>query len=322
MPESSAARLERLLQLIPWLAANPFVTISQAAAHFGVSAAQIHADLRDVCDIDVRGPLGFEHIAIRYWHSDDTVDPDAPIIVDDALGLDRPFRMGADQAALLLYALETLSLLLPGDRPDLDSTMAKIRAAYRELPQGDRGSVLRRRAANDGLAQTLQSACERGARVRITYLSAADDMPKSRVIQPVEMVENAGQTEYHAWCEEAKGWRTFLLERMQTAEIVDDSGETSRPVHTSAPSGNGFIGGQLITVALTPAGQYLLEDLPNVKIVDAAASADTVTATFNATTEWTVRWALQNADLVRVQSPEEIRSRVTELAHEALAQED
>ena len=45
MNESATARLSRLLTMVPWLLTHQGVEIDVAAAEFGVSEAQIEADL-------------------------------------------------------------------------------------------------------------------------------------------------------------------------------------------------------------------------------------------------------------------------------------
>ena len=104
---SSAARLSRLLALVPWLMVNDGITITEAATHFGVSPAQLEKDLwlLIVCGLPGHGPD--QLVDIQFWD-------DGRIHVLDAQTMSAPLRLSGDEAVALLVALRLLAQI-PGD---------------------------------------------------------------------------------------------------------------------------------------------------------------------------------------------------------------
>ena len=107
VPDTAASRLSRLLALVPWLTANPGVTVDEAAAHFDVSADQLEKDLFLLICTGRPGHFHDDLVDIQFW------DEDRRITVLDPQSLDRPLRLSPDEAASLLVALRVLAQL-PG----------------------------------------------------------------------------------------------------------------------------------------------------------------------------------------------------------------
>jgi len=115
-------RLPRLLALVPYLQARPGIPVSQAAADFGVTEAQLRKDLTLLwmCGLPGHGPgdlidLNFEG---------DTVS-----VIFDA-GMSRPLRLTGEEALALVVALRTLAET-PGvaDTNAVQRALAKVEAA-------------------------------------------------------------------------------------------------------------------------------------------------------------------------------------------------
>ena len=78
--DTAATRLSRLLALVPWLTAHDGVTIDEAAAHFGVPADQLQADLWLLIVTGRPGHMPGDLVDIQFW------DEDRRIRVLDAQG--------------------------------------------------------------------------------------------------------------------------------------------------------------------------------------------------------------------------------------------
>ena len=87
VPDTAASRLSRLLALVPWLTANPGVTVDEAAAHFDVSADQLEKDLFLLICTGRPGHFHDDLVDIQFW------DEDRRITVLDPQSLDRPLRL-------------------------------------------------------------------------------------------------------------------------------------------------------------------------------------------------------------------------------------
>ncbi len=118
---SGSAQFERLLALVPWLAANSGVSVEAAAEHFGVSAQQLVADLGSII---TSGSDDWTLFDIQYW------DDDGVIRVIDALDLREPLTLSPDEGFALLAALEALAAVPgAGDRAVLTSTREALARA-------------------------------------------------------------------------------------------------------------------------------------------------------------------------------------------------
>jgi proteasome accessory factor C len=97
-----------MLSLVPWLTSHDGVTIDDAARHFDVSPEQLEKDLwlLIVCGLPGYGPD--QLVDIDFWD-------DGRIHVIDPQTLDRPLRLGADEATSLLLGLRLLEQV-PGVR--------------------------------------------------------------------------------------------------------------------------------------------------------------------------------------------------------------
>jgi hypothetical protein len=119
---SNEQRLQRLLALVPYLQANPGVTVVEAAADFGVSPGQVDRDLRLLwlCGLPGHGPGDLIDLAF---------EGDRVSVIFDA-GMTRPLRLTPDEALALVVALRTLAET-PGiaDAGAVQRALAKVEAA-------------------------------------------------------------------------------------------------------------------------------------------------------------------------------------------------
>ena len=183
MAEAAGSRLARLLSMVPWLEQHPGVSISEAAAHFGVSTADFERDLwlTICCGLPGHGPD--QLIDIQFW------DDDGAIHVIDPQTLDRPLRLTAAEAMSLLVGLRLLAQV-PGDHAALASVTAKLEAAA-DVAEGD---VVVVDPADEATAAVLARAIGEERAVRLVYLGASRDQLSERVVEPAELVVYAGRT--------------------------------------------------------------------------------------------------------------------------------
>ncbi|MBA3489376.1 MAG: protein pafC, partial [Longispora sp.] len=94
---SSADRLGRLLNLVPYLLARPGIRLTDAAADLGISERRLREDLELLwmCGLPGYGPGDLIDMAF---------DEDSVTITYDA-GIDRPLRLTPDEALALHVAL-------------------------------------------------------------------------------------------------------------------------------------------------------------------------------------------------------------------------
>ena len=304
MRETAAARLSRLLALVPWLEQHPGVSVPEAAEHFGVTPDELEQDLwlTICCGLPGHGPD--QLIDIQFW------DDDASIRVIDAQTLDRPLRFSPAEAMSLLVGLRLLTQV-PGDhdRAALASATAKLEAAA-DLAQGSA------RVADDpaeGTAATLASAIAQGRAVRIVYAGASRDVVTERIVDPGEILRHSGRSYLAAWCRDAGAERTFRLDRVRSVQILD---EAARP-HTAVAS-VGPAEGLAVTLRVAPRSRWLLETL-DASMEDATSSGEQVATIVVADPEWLIRLVLGQGGGLEVLQPADVRDRVRGAAELLLA---
>ena len=123
---TSADRLARLLNLVPYLLARPGIEVAEAAGDLGVTERQLREDLELlwVCGLPGYGPGDLIDMAF---------DGDRVTITYDA-GIDRPLRLTPDEALALVVALRMLAET-PGvaNRDAVERALAKIENAAGDL---------------------------------------------------------------------------------------------------------------------------------------------------------------------------------------------
>src|ERR1700729_1273157 len=115
-------RLQRLLALVPYVVSRKSVGMAETAAAFGVSERQLVDDLNMLWCVELRSPAPYCPI--------DLPDEGGGLVITEADSIDRPLRLGVDEASAPLVALRMLAELPGmGDRSALGRTIAKLEAA-------------------------------------------------------------------------------------------------------------------------------------------------------------------------------------------------
>jgi len=301
MAEAAASRLARLLSMVPWLEQHPGVSMSEAAAHFGVSTGDFERDLwlTICCGLPGHGPD--QLIDIQFW------DDDGAIHVIDPQTLDRPLRLTAAEAMSLLVGLRLLAQV-PGDHAALASVTAKLEAAA-DLAQGD---VVVVDPADEATAAVLSRAIDQERAVRLVYLGASRDQLSERVVEPVELVVHAGRSYLAGWCREAGAARTFRLDRVRSVEILDEPVSGHAASQSVRPS---LV--EEVRLRVAPRSLWLLEGWDVSDVVEESDGGLTGVVHV-ADREWLIRIVLGQGGGVEVLSPPDLRSQVRAAAAAAL----
>ncbi|MCD6638376.1 MAG: WYL domain-containing protein [Nocardioides sp.] len=218
-PETAPDQVARLLALVPYLLARGEVRLDEAAAHFGVSPAQLDKDLRLLFLTGLSPGLPGDLIEVDI----DALEGEGVIRVDNADYLARPVRFAPAEATALIVALRTMLDGAEGEaRGVLERTLAKLE----EVAGADPETLLSLHVdepvvPGDDLVPLLEGAIARGHQVRLDYHVPTRDERSQRVVDPrgVTRVENVHYLD--AWCHTADGDRVFRLDRILSAEELD-----------------------------------------------------------------------------------------------------
>ena len=313
--ESAIARVERFLLLLPWLKQHQGVTITEAAAHFDITTAQLVQDLRDICDSEAPGMPG-ERVNITYWGSDDTITDDCTIVVTESLTFDRPTRIGPADAARLVLALEVLETMVGSGFSAIRSAREKLSAiAPGAVALSDAVPTTVPRPTSPVISSVMQSLAT-GQCLTIDYLSGSRDEITTRVIEPLELVVEAGGLErVESWCWRAQSLRSFRVDRILRAHVNDEA--PRRPASLDRAAALDDSTDIHVQVSGPASSAWALDGLPGCTLQ--SAPGEPIVATFAAgSMEWAARWALSHADVLTVTAPATLVADIQTRAREAL----
>src|SRR5699024_7081051 len=147
---------------------NPGVPVTVVAEHFGVSREQVIAD---VDTLWVSGAPGYLHGDLIDFSADE-YDRGVLTLTDDQ-SMSRPLRLGPAEAAALLVALRSVEAVL-GPNDLVATTSAKLQAAAGDAARLTDAVRIEVREPGE-YRELLTEAIARDRRVRLTYVSAAEE---------------------------------------------------------------------------------------------------------------------------------------------------
>ena len=259
---AAAAQLARLLALVPWLQARPGVTKTEAAAAFGISVEQLDKDLQLAFTCELPGqPEVF--IDIDYLDSD-------RITVLDPQVIGRPLRLRPDEIVALVVGLRTLAAT-PGltDRGAVDSVLAKLEdlAGDLRLPSGEPPAASggsETEAVATAVATAVAEALSVHRRLRLRYWVPARDEVTQREVDPMRAVTVDGVGYLEGWCHSSEAVRTFRLDRVVAAEVLDTP--SAPPPEAALPADSGTFHPSpddvVVTLELAPRARWVSEYYP------------------------------------------------------------
>lgn len=315
MTAARGDRLARLLALVPWLLRHPGVTIEQAAEHFAVTPEQLEKDLWLVvcCGLPGHGPD--QLIDIQFWDDEGRID------VIDPQALVAPAHLTLDEAVSLQVGLSVLAgVARDEDRDSIRQTMELLAQATGMEPESEAHEepsepLLTDVGADDRIRTVLHSALEEGRAVRIEYYTATRDVVSRRDIRPHRIVVGSGRVFVEAWCAQAKDARTFRLDRILDAQIVDDIVEGS--ASTVPPLRSVLSAATEVIVQVAPAARWILEAY-DMDVLDEPGDSPIRARMEVWDPRWLVRLVLGLRGDAIVLEPPEYRAMVAEAAKRAL----
>src|ERR1700689_5374209 len=214
-PPTASDRLQRLLALVPYVVSRQVVGLAETAAAFGISEADLVDDLNMLWCVELRSPDPYCPIDLPYEGGE--------IMVPEAESMDRPLRLGTDEASALLIGLRLLAEL-PGeqDRSSLRRTIAKLEAAG-----GEAGAVSEQVAVQmDGRAPAdvqakVAEALRQERRLHLSYYVPGRDEATEGDVDPMRVVLVQGRAYLEGWCRRAEAVRLFRLDRVLDVQMLD-----------------------------------------------------------------------------------------------------
>lgn len=209
----TAARLVRILSMVPWVLANRGVTVDEVCDRFGYTQKELAQDLDlvFVCGLPGYGP---GELMEAYIDGDE-------VVVDMADYFSRPVRLNPAEALGLLASGMALASTNQAP-PALERAVEKLAAVV----LGDAEETLAvELAAEPDTLDTMRRAAAEHRVVDIVYTSIGKGETRERTIEPWSVFSSLGNWYVSAHCRTAGGERVFRLDRIRQAVLGDETFE-------------------------------------------------------------------------------------------------
>jgi proteasome accessory factor C len=315
-PPTATDRLQRLLALVPYVVSRKVVGMAETAAAFGVTERQLVDDLNMLWCVELRSPDPYCPIDLSYEGGE--------IVVSEAESIDRPLRLGVDEASALLVALRMLAELPGmGDRSALGRTIAKLEAAAGAAagPSAQVTVQMDNRAEQAVLAEVTQ-ALARARRLHLSYYVPGRDEATERDVDPMRLVMVDGRSYLEGWCRRAQAVRLFRLDRILAIDVLDVAAQVppeAEPVDVDQGLFRPSPADIRIELELSTPGRWVAEYYPCEEVEELGDGRMRVTLR-TPDTQWVRRLALRLGDDGRIVSPAAIAEQVRQDAAAAIAQ--
>jgi predicted DNA-binding transcriptional regulator YafY len=250
---TSADRMQRLLQLIPWVASRHGVELEEITARFDYPAGELLDDLQHVVFM----------VGVPPYTPDALIEvevEDGLVQINFADYFRRPLRLNPPQAVALIVA--ATSLLGVSTDSALERGLAKLARALGVDP-AEALEVQLGAGASETLA-TLTEACRAHRPAMIRYYSFDRDAVTTRVIEPYRVFAHEGAWYVRGHCRSAGHERTFRLDRMTAAELTSET-FAPPPGPVTAVVWDPPDDSPWVDLALEPAAHWILDYYPTTQ---------------------------------------------------------
>lgn len=223
-PEPVAARLHRLLAIVPWLYQQESVPVAEIARSVGAPVGQVVRDLTlaSMCGV----PPYTADLLFGFWVEPDSVTGEPMVHVARPTVMTMPLRLTVRQAAAVSVALNALAALPGEDSAAVQRVRAKLVGALGEHP-------VQVTFEDPPLLQRVREAVEMSERILITYVDL-DDAVTERSVDPLKMFIDRGRA--YLLCQDhlRNAQRVFRVDRLVS---VESTGENFEPRDLPVPAG-------------------------------------------------------------------------------------
>lgn len=212
MSSKTAARLTRILAMLPWVIAHPGATVGEVCDRFGYSRKQLleDLDLVFVCGLPGYGP---GDLMVAYVEDDQ-------VIVDTADYFAGAPRLSPAEAVALLAS----GLAVLGTGAGSDALSRAVDKLSRSLLPDDPDLLTVEVAESEPEhADLLRRAAAEGVVVELVYTSLSRNETTSRRVEPWSVFTSLGNWYVTGHCRLAGGERVFRLDRIRSARPTEET---------------------------------------------------------------------------------------------------
>ncbi|HSK47612.1 MAG TPA: WYL domain-containing protein [Coriobacteriia bacterium] len=301
----SDARARRLIALLGQLQSDTRLSLSALAEQLGATPAELATDIETLsfCGVAPYDPYALVPIF---------VDGDTVEVFGEVPALRGPVRLSAREAGALAAALQAAGLASddPLTSRLLGSASASFDAAELEHVVRAAGTVHDR-----GVYEQLARRVQEREVVQLEYVSAAQDRPSCREVEPLALFAERGAWYLTAWCRSAGAWRTFRVDRVRSVTPTGEHFDVEQGQKDSAPL-RAFEPGGLprARVSFAPGAGFSAREWPGAEVEAQEGDGTLIVSVPYAGTAWIARMIVAQLGQAEVIEPAEVRSAVGDLA--------
>ena len=207
--------VERLLDLVPFLSVNPYISLKELSAEFGVSEREMSNELiaLSMCGLPRYTPYELIDVSIESGY--------VSISNHETLDIPRALSTGELTAFLLGLNLIRDSLLNSPEEKGSASKVAQVDSLIARLKAVlDTPIDVELNTSSHFLTEIEKTIANRGS-LLIRYLSSSDDAAKDREIHPLSLSREGQHIYLSAFCKSSQAHRNFRLDRIEAVTVVD-----------------------------------------------------------------------------------------------------
>ena len=207
--------VERLLDLVPFLSVNPYISLKELSVEFGVSEREMSNELiaLSMCGLPRYTPYELIDVSIESGY--------VSISNHETLDIPRALSTGELTAFLLGLNLIRDSLLNSPEEKGSASKVAQVDSLIARLKAVlDTPIDVELNTSSHFLTEIEKTIANRGS-LLIRYLSSSDDAAKDREIHPLSLSREGQHIYLSAFCRSSQAHRNFRLDRIEAVTVVD-----------------------------------------------------------------------------------------------------
>ena len=217
-PLKGPDKLVFLLSFVPYLLEQRVVSVTDAAAHFGMTEDEIRDAVRLIATSGLPGSTGTYQPNDLFDIDWESFEDDDVIVIVHHVAIDDAPRLSAREAAALIAGLQYLSASPENaGSASLASLMAKLTAGASAAPS--RLAVAETEA--DASLAAIREAVAVGRQIEFDYLNARGEGSRRRA-DPLRIISQDADWYLQAFCHTRQDVRNFRVDRMSDLVVTDE----------------------------------------------------------------------------------------------------
>lgn len=299
---SAALRARRLLAILHLLQRDTELSLTAIAETIGATPAETAADLEM---LSCCGVGQFSDSLVPLYVEDDA---STVVVFGDLPSLDRAVRLSGTEAQALAAALQVAGY--PDDDP---MTARLLDAASPEVDPAALGQVVRTAASTAGdVLRSVSLALGAGNALEILYHGVGRDEARCRVVEPISLLSDRGAWYLEAFCRDAGALRTFRVDRIREARVLDEK----VPKRELSAVGAAFVSSGLPVARVRfESGEPVSDrEWPGLTVISREADGAVTVEVPYSGTAWIARQIVAQLGRAEVLEPAEVREAVVRMA--------